>query len=246
MLVERRGTAVALLAIMLLLLAPLLPGVAAGLGYLGCYGGFEGPVDWAMNTAVHGSRDRRVIALTFDDGPDPARTPALLDTLAELGVPATFFVLGEHADAHPELCARIAREGHELGNHTYTHPYLPLRRSRSVADELARTDAAILRATGVVPTIARPPYGGRSPRNVRAFERAGKRVVLWDVNSYDWKGAPGADVAQRIVERARPGSIVLMHDGGRDHQGTLDAVKLAVPALRERGFEFATVTGAIS
>ena len=229
-----------------LLLAPLVPGVAAGLGYLVCYGGFEGPVDWAMNTAVHGSRDRRTIALTFDDGPDPARTPALLDALGELGVPATFFVLGEFADAHPELCARIAREGHELGNHTYTHPYLPLQRSRSVADQLARTDAAIARATGVVPALARPPYGGRSPRNVRAFERAGKRVVLWDVNSYDWKGAPGADVAQRIVERARPGSIVLMHDGGRDHAGTLDAVKLAVPALRAQGYELVTVSRALA
>jgi len=229
-----------------LLLAPLVPGVAAGLGYLVCYGGFEGPVDWAMNTAVHGSRDRRTIALTFDDGPDPARTPALLDALGELGVPATFFVLGECADAHPELCARIAREGHELGNHTYTHPYLPLQRSRSVADQLARTDAAIARATGVVPALARPPYGGRSPRNVRAFERAGKRVVLWDVNSYDWKGAPGADVAQRIVERARPGSIVLMHDGGRDHAGTLDAVKLAVPALRAQGYELVTVSRALA
>jgi peptidoglycan/xylan/chitin deacetylase (PgdA/CDA1 family) len=231
---------------MLLLLAPLVPGVAAGLGYLACYGGFEGPVDWAMNTAVHGSRDHRTIALTFDDGPDPARTPALLDTLAELGVPATFFVLGEHADAHPELCARIAREGHELGNHTYTHPYLPLRRSRNVAAELARADAAIQRATGIVPALARPPYGGRSPRNVQAFRRAGKQLVLWDVNSYDWKGAPGADVAQRVVERARPGSIILMHDGGRDHHGTLDAVKLAVPALRERGYSFATVSGVIS
>jgi len=231
---------------MLLLLAPLLPGVAAGVGYLACYGGFEGPVDWAMNTAVHGSRERRVIALTFDDGPDPARTPALLDALAELGVPATFFVLGSQADAHPELCARIAREGHELGNHTYTHPYLPLHRSARVADELARTDAAIARATGIVPTIARPPYGGRSPRNVRAFQRAGKRVVLWDVNSYDWKGAPGVEIAQRIVERTRPGSIILMHDGGRDHRGTLDAVRLAVPALRERGFELATVSNAIS
>jgi peptidoglycan/xylan/chitin deacetylase (PgdA/CDA1 family) len=231
---------------MLFLLAPLVPGVAVGLGYLACYGGFEGPVDWAMDTAVHGSRDRRVLALTFDDGPDPDRTPALLDALAELGVPATFFVLGEHADKYPELCARIAREGHELGNHTYTHPYLPLRRSRDVATELARTDRAIENATGIVPTLARPPYGGRSPRNVQAFRAAGKRLVLWDVNSYDWKGAPGIEVAERVVERARPGSIILMHDGGRDHKGTLDAVKLAVPALRERGYAFETVSRAIS
>ena len=228
-----------------LLLAPLVPGAVAGLGYLVCYGGLEGPVDWAMDTTVHGDRERRTIALTFDDGPDPDRTPALLDLLAELDVPATFFVLGRCADAHPELCARMAREGHELGNHTYNHPYLPLQRSRAVAAELAKTDAAIARATGITPTLARPPYGGRSPRNVAAFARAGKRVVLWDLNSFDWKGAPGADVAQRIVERARPGSIILMHDGGRDHDGTLDAVRLAVPAMRERGYTFATVSATL-
>src|SRR5262245_11741277 len=159
----------------------LVPPAAVGLGYLFCYGGLEGPIDWAMDTVTHGSRDRRRIALTFDDGPDPRRTPTLLDTLGELGAPATFFLLGKHVAAHPALAARIARERHELGNHTYSHRYLPLARSRSVALELAATDAEIARATGVVPALARPPYGGRSPRNVRAFARQSKRLVLWDV-----------------------------------------------------------------
>ena len=221
-----------------LLVAP----AAVGLGYLVCYGGFEGPVDWAMHTATHGSRDRRAIALTFDDGPDPERTPALLDVLAELGVPATFFLVGRAVDAHPELAARITRAGHEVGNHTYSHRYLPLARSRSVAGELAATDTAITRATGITPTLARPPYGGRSPFNVRALRRAGKRCVLWDVNSFDWKGAPADEVARRVLERARPGSIVLMHDGGRDHTHTIEAVRLVVPALREAGYALETVS----
>jgi peptidoglycan/xylan/chitin deacetylase (PgdA/CDA1 family) len=229
-----------------LLLAPLVPGALVGIAYLVCYGGFEGPVDWAMNTATHGSRDRRVVALTFDDGPDPERTPALLDALAELDVPATFFVLGEKVDAHPELCARIADEGHELGNHTYSHPYLPLQRSAKVARELAATDAAIERATGLVPDLARPPYGGRSPWTVRAFDRLAKRVVLWDVNSFDWKGAPADEVARRVVDRARPGSIILMHDGGRDHTSTIDAVRMVVPALRAQGYDLVTVSRALA
>src|SRR4051812_45968291 len=156
-----------------LLLAPLAPGAAVGLAYLVCYGGYEGPVDWAMHTDVHGSRDTRRIALTFDDGPDPARTPALLDALAELGAPATFFLLGPAVAKNPEPAARIAREGHEIGNHTQNHRYLPLVRGSSVERELAEADAAIERATGVVPTLARPPYGGRSPFTVRAFARAG-------------------------------------------------------------------------
>ena len=225
-----------------LLLAPLVPGAAVGLGYLICYGGFEGPVDWAMHTDVHGSRDRRRIALTFDDGPDPERTPALLDALGELGAPATFFLLGSRVDANPALAARIANEGHELGNHTYHHRYLPLAKAASVERELAQTDDAICRATGVVPTLARPPYGGRSPWTVRAFARGGKRVVLWDVNSFDWKGAPAGDVARRVVERARPGSIILLHEARDGGEVTVDAVRMLVPELRARGFELATVS----
>jgi len=218
---------------------------SVGLSYLFCYGGFEGPVDWAMHTITHGSRERRRIALTFDDGPDPVRTPLLLDLLAELDVKATFFVVGAAAEAHPELVARIAREGHEVGNHTFSHRYLPLTRSRTVARELAATDAAIARATGTAPTLARPPYGGRSPRNVRVFDKLGKRLVLWDVNSYDWKGAPAEQVAHRVVERARPGSIVLLHEAREGGETTIDAVRMLVPALRARDFELATVSGVI-
>ena len=112
--------------------------------------------------------------------------------------------------------------------------------------ELAAADAAIERATGRIPTLARPPYGGRSPLNVRVFDRLAKRVVLWDINSYDWKGAPAPDVAQRILERARPGSIILMHDGGRPQHETIETVRMLVPELRARGYDFATVTGALT
>lgn len=222
------------------------PSVTAGLAYLFCYGGYEGPVDWAMGTKTHGSRDRRRIALTFDDGPDPVRTPALLDALRELGVTATFFLVGKQVDAHPELAARIVREGHEIGNHTYNHRYLPLARSHSVAAEIAATDEAIARATGMVPALARPPYGGRSPRNVRVFARSGKQLVLWDVNSNDWKGAAAEEVARRVVERTRPGSIILMHEAREGGEVSIEAVKLLVPELRARGFEFASVTRTIA
>lgn len=228
--------------LVLLLAAP----AVAGLAYLFCYGGYEGPIDWAMGTVTHGSRDHRRIALTFDDGPDPERTPALLDALAELGAPATFFLVGHRVDAHPELAARIVREGHEIGNHTNSHPYLPLARSRRVADELAAADAAIERATGIVPTLARPPYGGRSPRNVRVFERAAKRLVLWDVNSFDWKGASAEHIVQRVLSRVRPGSIVLLHEARAGGEVTIEAVRLLVPALRAQGYELATVSGTLA
>jgi peptidoglycan-N-acetylglucosamine deacetylase len=220
----------------------LAPPVVGGLAYLFCYGGFEGPIDWAMNTATHGSRDQPRVALTFDDGPDPVRTPALLDALAELDAPATFFVVGQHVDAHPQLTARIARAGHELGNHTYNHPYLPLTRSKRVRTELAHADAAIERATGIVPVLARPPYGGRSPRNVRVFDRAAKRLVLWDVNSFDWKGISAEAIASRVLSRVRPGSIILLHEARDGGEVTIEAVRLLVPALRARGYELSTVS----
>jgi len=214
--------------------------------YLLYYGGYSGPIDWAMGTVRHGPRDRRVIALTFDDGPDPVRTPALLDALAELEAPATFFLVGDVVDANADVVRRIAREGHELGNHTYCHRYLPLARSRSVERELRATDRAVERATGVVPKLARPPWGGRSPWTVRAFRRLAKRVVLWDINSNDWKGAPAQAVADRVLERARPGSIILMHEARDGGEVTIEAVRLLVPALRARGFELVTVSGAMA
>jgi peptidoglycan/xylan/chitin deacetylase (PgdA/CDA1 family) len=229
-----------------LLIAPLASGAAVGLAYLFCYGGFEGPVDWAMDTESHGSRDRRSLALTFDDGPDPIRTPLLLDLLATLDVKATFFLCGKGVDAHPEIAARIAREGHEIGNHTYNHRYLPLVRSRGVESELAATDRAIERATGVTPKLARPPYGGRSPSNVRVFDRLEKRLVLWDVNSYDWKGYAADDVARRVIEQSRPGSIILMHEARTGGETTIEAVRMLVPELRAEGYDFATVSGLIT
>jgi len=228
------------LAILVLTLAAVI-----GLLYLLCYGGFHGPVDWIMGTDSHGDRDRPRIALTFDDGPHPVHTAPLLDALAELDVHATFFLVGEDVDAHPALVARMARDGHELGNHTYCHRYLPLARSRSVEHELRATDRAIVRAAGVIPTVARPPWGGRSPRNVRVFQRLRKRLVLWDVNSFDWKGKPATEVVERVLDRARAGSIILMHEARDGGATTIDAVRLLVPALRERGFELVTVSRAI-
>lgn len=220
-------------------------GIAAlgGVLYLLCYGGYGGPVDWFMRTMRHGDRDRPEVALTFDDGPDPVHTPALLDALAELDAKATFFLVGDTVARNPNVAQRIAREGHELGNHTYCHRYLPLARSRSVERELVATDRAIERATGVTPKVARPPWGGRSPWTVRAFSRLAKSLVLWDVNSYDWKGKDADAVVERVLDRAKPGSIILLHEARQGGETTVEVVRRLVPALRAKGFELVTVSG---
>lgn len=231
---------------MTVVLAVLALAALIGLLYLFCYGGWGGPIDWVMDTDRHGRRDRNLVALTFDDGPDPVRTPALLDALAELDAVATFFVVGEGVDRNPAVVRRIADEGHELGNHTYRHRYLPLARSRSVADELRATDRAIVRATGVAPVLARPPYGGRSPWTVRVFARLAKRLVLWDVNSFDWKGKTADEVVERVLARTRGGSIILLHEARDGGEESIAAVRLLVPALRARGFELVTVSGVMA
>lgn len=206
-----------------------------------CYGGVRGPVDW-LGESVHRARTvGRRMALTFDDGPHPVHTPALLDVLAAQQVTATFFVVGAAVDAHPALCRRIVAEGHELGNHTYHHVYLPLRRRRDIAREIAATDRAIAAATGQVPTLVRPPYGARTLWTLRTLARLGKRVVLWDLNPFDWRGAAARTLAARVVADARPGSIVLLHDARPDGNVTVDAVRRMVPQLHARGFQLTTV-----
>jgi peptidoglycan-N-acetylglucosamine deacetylase len=231
-----------------MLVVALVVGIAAliGLGYLFFYGGYGGPVDWIMGTDRHGPRGRKVIALTFDDGPDPVRTPALLDALGELDAPATFFVVGRDVRRNPAVVRRIADEGHELGNHTYHHRYLPFARRRSVEHELRATDRAIEDAAGVVPRIARPPWGARRPATVRAFARLAKRLVLWDVNSYDWKGRPAKEIVERVLERAKNGSIILMHEARAGGEVTIQAVRMLVPALRARGYVLVTASEAIA
>ena len=231
---------------MVILLVVISLAAVVGVLYLLCYGGFQGPIDWLMRTDSHGDRACPRIALTFDDGPHPVHTGPLLDALAELNAPATFFLVGKDVDANPALVARMVRDGHEIGNHTYRHRYLPLARSRSVEHELRATDRAIAQAAGVVPAVARPPWGGRSPRNVRVFQRLRKRLVLWDVNSYDWKGKPAREVADRVLDRARPGSIILMHEARDGGATTVDAVRLVIPALRARGYELVTVSRALA
>lgn len=235
----------------MIILAALVAVALVGVTYLVWYGGWHGPLDWLggargaiRRTGAGGAN--KTIALTFDDGPDPTHTPELLAALAELDVKATFFVVGAGVDAHPEVCRQIVAGGHELGNHTYHHPYLPLAGSARVGRELAATDRAIAAATGVVPALARPPWGARRPSTVATFARHAKRLVLWDVNTFDWRGGSAPEIADRVLARARAGSIVLMHDARPGGDVTVAAVRLLVPALRARGFELVTVSAALA
>jgi len=204
----------------------------------------------ALTTAgrclAHGTRDadEKVIALTFDDGPNPPYTGRILDVLERYGVPATFFCVGLHASAHTEELARMAEAGHGFGNHTYSHPFLPDLSARELAVQLERTDEAIAAGGGSTKRqMFRPPYGSRSPEvlNWLAGQADGPTVVLWDVDATDW-AMPGADAITRsVLEQARPGSIALLHDGGGDRSQTAEALPAIVEGLLGEGYRFALV-----
>src|SRR5437899_2458851 len=187
--------------------------------------------------------DGPCIAMTFDDGPSATLTPKLLDLLATRHIKVTFFVIGENVAEHPEIVARAAREGHEIGNHSWSHPNFGKMGDESVRSQLQRTDDAIKNATGERPTLMRPPYGSITAREKRwIHEEFGYRIILWDVDPYDWKRPGPAVVRNRILKETQPGSIVLSHD---IHPGTIEAMPSTLDALAAKGFKFVTVSEVI-
>src|SRR5437016_7815754 len=184
--------------------------------------------------------DGPYIAMSFDDGPSAMLTPKLLDVLAAHHIQATFFVIGENVMEHPEIVARAAREGHEIGNHSWSHPNLAKMSQESVRSQLQRTDVAIKNATGERPTLMRPPYGSITDREKHwIHDEFGYRIILWDVDPYDWKRPGPAVVRNRILKETRPGSIVLSHD---IHPGTIEAMPSTLDALEAKGLKFVTVS----
>ena len=185
----------------------------------------------------------KVVALTFDDGPNPPWTGRVLDVLARYGVPATFFCVGLHAGAHTEELARMAEEGHGLGNHTWSHPFLADLSVPEFEVQFERTDEAIDDVVGARPCrLFRPPYGSRTGEILTWLGRpGGPTTVLWDVDTEDWSMPGPAAIAQAALRQARPGSIVLMHDGGGDRSQTAEALPAVIEGLLERGYRFARV-----
>lgn len=184
------------------------------------------------------------IALTFDDGPSAKLTPRLLDLLRARHIKATFFVIGQNVADHPEIVARAAGEGHEIGNHSWSHPNFSKMSDEAVRRELQKTDEAIYSATGKRPTSLRPPYGSITARQKKWInEEFGYKIIMWDVDPFDWKRPGPMAVTNRIVRNTRTGSIVLSHD---IHPGTIEAMPAAIDQLQAKGFKFVTVSELIS
>jgi peptidoglycan/xylan/chitin deacetylase (PgdA/CDA1 family) len=207
---------------------------------------------WHRNSPVFGPVLSRlpgaepVASITFDDGPNPRATPAILDVLRREDVRATFFVLGRHAERWPELVARARAEGHQIANHGWFHRKLHRRSPGYVRDDLTRGTEAIAHASGATPRHFRAPHGFRSPWVTPIAASLGQRTVGWSLGVWD-SARPGAGaIAARALAGMRRGSILLLHDGdGYDPEGdrmqTAEALPSIIDGLRGRGFRFTTL-----
>jgi peptidoglycan/xylan/chitin deacetylase (PgdA/CDA1 family) len=182
----------------------------------------------------------QLVALTIDDGPNARWTPQVLEILARRGIPATFFLVGRRAQAHPELPKRAADAGHELGNHTWAHTDLTHLDEDSVRGALERTHELIARLTGREPTVCRPPYGRIDSVGLLACAAMGYGVTLW---SDHITGSDSRADVNRVLRQATPGSIVLAHDGGPEPNASLMAqLDRLVGAMTDAGYVFVTVS----
>ena len=182
------------------------------------------------------------LALTFDDGPHPTRTAAILDLLAEYGVRATFFVIGENAEAHPELVERELAEGHEVANHTMTHAALSRLSYRDAMTEVMDAEHAIFPDGSGRSTLLRPPCGAVGQQTLKAAERLGMSIVLWSVDTRDWEHKSAEAIIRTVREGVTGGDIILFHDFVSGESHTLEALETLIPELIGEGYEFVTVS----
>ncbi len=182
------------------------------------------------------------IALTFDDGPHPVKTPKILDLLEKHNVRATFFVVGSIAEYHPEIVFKEAALGHEIANHSYTHTRLSKLTADEIKNEIKKTDAVIKKAAGVTPRLFRPPEGAYSKDIVDIASSLGKETVIWTVDTLDWAKSPCEKIVENVKANITSGSIILFHDCTRDGTFTLEALEALIPYLKSQGYEFVTVS----
>ncbi|MBQ8508861.1 MAG: polysaccharide deacetylase family protein [Clostridia bacterium] len=198
----------------------------------------------AEDCAVYYSHptDTRRIALTFDDGPHYKYTAEILDILDEYGAKATFFVVGELAERYPELILRELSEGHEVGNHTWSHPKMNRLSPDAVTSEIIRTERALNEIADYRPKLFRPPEGSFGKAVTQAASGMDYDIILWTVDTRDWAHTPVNQIVETVLTQTGPGSIILCHDFiGRDSP-TPDALREFIPALIEDGYEFVTVS----
>lgn len=194
-----------------------------------------------------GPAESRSVVLTFDDGPAPPFTDRILDILGEHKISATFFLCGKNVERHPEIARRIVREGHTVGNHTYSHPLLFAHSRRFMAGEIDRAQNIIERVTGVRPTLFRPPYGARWFGLMPVLRQRRLKMIMWSVAGFDWKYKTQA-IIRAATRRLHPGAVILLHDGheqpppgGIKQSSTVEALPAIIEAVSRAGLTFVPI-----
>lgn len=195
---------------------------------------------WLGPSVWRGRNDTAGVALTFDDGPS-TDTERILDILEHHDLKATFFMLGRQVESMPQTARRVVAAGHEVGNHSYSHPSFLFSGAGETHEQIERAQQIIENVLGSAPRIARPPYGARTPSYFAAAQKLGLRTVLWSVSGFDWKQTDPTKIARRVLGRATPGSIIVLHDADSDLKAnrgaTVKAVELIIDGLQERGLK---------
>jgi len=198
-------------------------------------------------TFIGNPRQKRQIALTFDDGPNDPHTFRLLEVLENAGVKATFFMMGKYVDRRPDIARAVVDAGHAVGNHTYSHPNLIFRSRWQLQDEISRCDRALADAIGDRRTkLFRPPFGGRRPATLRAIRQMGFTPVMWSVTAFDWSAKSADSIERNVTRRVHGGDVVLLHDGGHlsfgtDRSFTVQATARLIERHKGEGYEFKTI-----
>ena len=189
----------------------------------------------------HNNSEKK-IALTFDDGPHGRYTEEILDILDEYGVKATFFVVGSNAEARPAIVKREWESGHEIGNHTYSHPHLSNIEADDLYDEMRRTDEVLEGLIGDRPRLFRPPEGIYSQTVSATLERLDYIPILWTVDTEDWKHPKAEVIAKTVLDHTESGVIILCHDFVSGKSNTPAALRIFIPKLLQQGYRFVTVS----
>jgi peptidoglycan-N-acetylglucosamine deacetylase len=189
------------------------------------------------------STSEKLVAMTFDDGPNPIYTPQVLDIFLEVKGKATFFMLGEQMERYPEVLGRVMDEGHEMGNHTYTHPKLSQLNREQCEEEMIRNEKIIVDLSGKKPVVFRPPYLDYSEETVSIVQQKGYAMIgAVNLEARDWEHPGVSHIVEKSIESVKNGSILLFHDGFGDRSQTIEAVRLLVTELTSQGFLLVTVS----
>lgn len=186
--------------------------------------------------------EKKQIALTFDDGPHPTLTPRILEILAKYNVPATFFMVGQNVFNYPDAARAVIEAGHEVGNHTFTHPHLANLNENAIMNEIGRCEDALEELCEYRPHLLRTPQGALTPSLERCLHDDDYILVLWSLDTRDWDNKSTAGITRAVLDRVQSGDIILMHDYIGHNSKTPEALEKIIPALLSQGYEFVTVS----